>query len=140
MKRFTWIAAFALAFGVAVAAQALEETAAVKVTPLVKSTTSWNGKRVAYPRGEAEITGMVIEIAPGAETGWHAHPVPSFGMVLQGTLEVSLKDGRRKRIGAGEGLIEVVDTLHNGRNVGTEPVKIVVFYAGAVGMPLTVKP
>ncbi|HET7598268.1 MAG TPA: cupin domain-containing protein [Burkholderiales bacterium] len=140
MKRFTWIAAFALAFGVALEAQALEETPAVKVTPLVKSTTSWNGKRVAYPRGEAEITGMVIEIAPGAETGWHAHPVPSFGMVLQGTLEVSLKDGRRKRIGAGEGLIEVVDTLHNGRNVGTEPVKIVVFYAGAVGMPLTVKP
>lgn len=140
MKRFTWIAAFALAFGVALAAQAFEETAAVKVTPLVKSTTSWNGKRVAYPQGEAEITGMVIEIAPGAETGWHAHPVPSFGMVLQGTLEVSLKDGRRKRIGAGEGLIEVVDTLHNGRNVGNEPVKIVVFYAGAVGMPLTVKP
>ena len=83
---------------------------------------------------------MVIEIAPGASTGWHAHPVPSFAMVLEGTLEVTLKDGRTKRIGASEALFEVVDTLHNGRNVGKGPVKLVVFYAGAVGVPLTVKP
>lgn len=140
MKRETLTAAFAILWLVAAAAHALDETPAVKVTALVKSTTSWNGKRVAYPQGEAEISGMVIEIAPGAQTGWHAHPVPSFAMVLQGTLEVTLEDGRQKRIGAGEALIEVVNTLHNGRNVGTGPLKIVVFYAGAVGQPLTVKP
>lgn len=119
---------------------ALEVTPAIKVTPLVKGTTSWNGKPLAYPQGQAEITGMVIEIAPGAETGWHGHPVPSFGMVLEGTLEVTLKDGRKKRVAAGEGLIEVVDTIHNGRNVGTQPVKLIVFYAGAAGMALTFKP
>ncbi|HEX6004454.1 MAG TPA: cupin domain-containing protein [Burkholderiales bacterium] len=140
MKRETLTAAFAILWLVAAAAHALDETPAVKVTALVKSTTSWNGKRVAYPQGEAEISGMVIEIAPAAQTGWHAHPVPSFAMVLQGTLEVTLEDGRQKRIGAGEALIEVVNTLHNGRNVGTGPLKIVVFYAGAVGQPLTVKP
>ena len=140
MKRETLTAAFAILWLVAAAAHALDETPAVKVTALVKSTTSWNGKRVAYPQGEAEISGMVIEIAPGAQTGWHAHPVPSFAMVLQGTLEVTLEDGRQKGIGAGEALIEVVNTLHNGRNVGTGPLKIVVFYAGAVGQPLTVKP
>ena len=121
-------------------ALALDETPAIKVTTLVKATSSWNGKPVVYPQGQAEITGMVIEIAPGASTGWHAHPVPSFAMVLEGTLEVTLKDGRTKRIGASEALVEVVDTLHNGRNVGKGPVKLVVFYAGAVGVPLTVKP
>lgn len=122
------------------AASALDITPAVKVTPLVKATTSWNGAPVVYPRGQAEITGMLIEIAAGAQTGWHGHPVPSFAVMLEGTLEVELRDGRKKRVGPGEALIEVVDTLHNGRNVGAQPVKLVVFYAGATGMPLSFTP
>jgi quercetin dioxygenase-like cupin family protein len=61
-------------------------------------------------------------------------------MVLEGDPEVTLKDGQKKRFGPGQGLVEVVGTAHNGRNVGTVPVKLVVFYAGAVGMPLTVRP
>ena len=133
-------------FGLAMAllfpagALALDASAAIKVTPIVKGTASWNGKPVVYPQGQAEITGMMIEIAPGAETGWHGHPVPSFGVVLEGTLEVTLKDGRKKRVGPGEGLIEVVSTLHNGRNIGTVPVKLIVFYAGAVGKALSYQP
>ena len=134
------IASGLLALLSSMGALALEETPAVKVTPLIKTTSSWNGKPIAYPKGQAEISGMVIEIAPGAETGWHAHPVPSFAMVLEGTLEVTLKDGQRKRMASGEALVEVIDTLHNGRNVGKGTVRLVVFYAGAVGVPLTVKP
>ena len=129
-----------LALPFSMGALALEETPAVKVMPLVKTTSSWTGKPIAYPDGQAEITAMVIEIAPGAETGWHAHPVPSFAMVLEGTLEVTLKDGQTKRMASGEALVEVIDTLHNGRNVGKGTVRLVVFYAGAVGVPLTVKP
>ena len=34
-------------------------------------------------------------------------------------------------------LAEVVDTLHNGRNVDKNPLKLLVIYAGSVGMPLT---
>lgn len=121
-------------------ASALDVTPAIKVTPLVKATSSWNNASLVYPQGQAEITAMLIEIAAGAQTGWHGHPVPSFALVLEGTLEVELRDGRKKRVGPGEALIEVVDTLHNGRNIGAQPVRLVVFYAGATGMPLTFKP
>ncbi len=38
-----------------------------------------------------------------------------------------------------ETLSEVVNVPHNGRNLGTVPVKILVFYAGAVGQPLTIR-
>ena len=79
---------------------------------------------------------MSIEIAPGAETGWHRHPVPSFAVILQGTLEVKLKDGRVKRLQAGEALIEVVNTDHIGRNICDIPVKLVLFFAGVVGRAL----
>ena len=82
---------------------------------------------------------MVVEIAPCGETGWHLHPVASFGMLLDGELDVQLKTGEVKRIRAGEALAEVTNTLHNGRNVGPGPARIVVFYAGAVGQKLSVK-
>lgn len=117
----------------------LEQSANIKVTPLLKTETSWDGKPIVYPEGKAEITGMMVEIAPGGETGWHLHEVPSFGMLLEGELEVTLKDGSVKHLKAGDALVEVVNTLHNGRNTGATPAKIVVFYAGAVGKQLTIK-
>jgi quercetin dioxygenase-like cupin family protein len=119
-------------------AQAIEPNQTVKVTQLLKTTQSWNGAPIKYPEGQAEITGVMIEIAPGGETNWHEHPVPSFGMVLEGTLEVSLTDGSKKLIKAGEAIAEVVATAHNGRNVGTTPLKLIAFYAGAVDKSLTV--
>ena len=67
----------------------------VKVTPLLKTTQTWNGAPIKYPEGQAEITSLMIEIAPGGETKWHEHPVPSFGVLLEGTLEVSLPTAAR---------------------------------------------
>lgn len=138
MKTFaSAVAAFAI-----IAAQpafALDQSASVKVTKLLQSTSSWNGAALAYPGGQAEITSLLIEIAPGGETGWHLHPVASFGYILEGELDVSLKDGSVKHLVAGQALAEVVNTLHNGRNVGKGPLKLVVFYAGATGSTLTVK-
>ena len=138
MKSFTSVVA-ALAILSAQPAFALDQSAAVKVSKLMQTTSSWNGAALAYPAGQAEITSLLIEIAPGGETGWHLHPVASFGYILEGELEVSLKDGTVKHMVAGQALAEVVNTLHNGRNVGKGPVKLVVFYAGAVGSTLTVK-
>jgi quercetin dioxygenase-like cupin family protein len=60
-------------------------------------------------------------------------------MVLEGTLEVTLQDGGVKRLQAGDALAEVVNTPHNGHNVGDIPVKLVVFYAGTVGQALSIK-
>lgn len=120
-------------------ALALENSAAVKVSTVLKAESSWDGKPIVYPSGKAEVTGMVVEVAPGGETGWHSHPVPSFALVLEGELEVRLKSGAVKRLKSGEALAEVVNTLHNGRNVGLVPVKIVVFYVGAAGQKLSVK-
>lgn len=138
MRKAGWVWIF-VALGFPALALAFENSPGIKVTSLLKTTTSWNGQPITYPKGQAEISALILEIAPGAETGWHLHPVPSFGMVLEGVLEVRLKDGRVQRLQAGEALAEVVDTLHNGRNAGEGPLKLVVFYAGAVDTPLTAK-
>jgi quercetin dioxygenase-like cupin family protein len=111
----------------------------IRAKQILKTSTSWNQAPLAYPTGTPEVTGLTIEIAPGAETGWHLHPMPCLAVILQGTLEVSLKDGQVKHLVAGDMLAEVVNTLHNGRNVGTDPVKLAVFFLGAQGQTLTVK-
>jgi quercetin dioxygenase-like cupin family protein len=118
-------------------ALALDESNAVHVVTVLKAKTSWDGKPIEYPTGKPEVTGMLVEIAPGAETGWHSHAVPSFGMMIEGELEVQLKNGDTKRLKSGDALAEVVNVLHNGRNVGAVPVKLVVFYAGTVGQKLS---
>ncbi len=120
-------------------ATALDPAEGVSVTPLARETASWDGKPIVYPGGQAEVTALLVEVAPGAQTGWHCHLVPSFAYLLEGTLELALDDGRTKRLQAGDALAEVVSRSHNGRNVGSTPVKLVVFDTGAAGVPLSVK-
>lgn len=136
MKRIIVATLMALA---GTSAFALETGPGVKITPLLRTETTWDGQRIVYPAGPPQVTAMTIEIAPGAETGWHVHPVPSFGFVLEGSLEVVLKDGRKKRFEQGQAIPEVVDTTHNGRNVGTKPLKLLVVYAGTVEKPISIK-
>lgn len=118
---------------------ALEQSDAVSVTTILKTQTTWDGAPIVYPEGQAEVTGMLVEIAVGAQTGWHLHPVPSFAVIVEGELEVHLKNGEVKKLKAGDGLAEVVNTLHNGHNVGTVPVKLFVFYTGVAGQSLSHK-
>lgn len=139
MKKSSVIIPFILSLLWQPAALALEPSATVKILTVLNTKSSWDGKPIEYPAGKAEVTGMVVEIAPGGETGWHMHPVPSFAMVLEGELELRLKSGVVKRLQAGEALAEVVNTIHNGRNVGRVPVKLVVFYMGLDGQQQTVR-
>ncbi len=114
--------------------------ATVTSTKLLQTTTTWDGKAIHYPITQTpEVTALMIEIPVNAETGWHHHPVPSFAMILEGALDVALKDGSINHLKAGDPLVEVVDTAHNGRNTGNVPVKIMVFYTGVLNGPLTIK-
>src|SRR6056297_562368 len=114
-----------------------QEESPIHGTTVLETSTSWDGKLLQYPKGEAKVTGVLLEIAPGTETGWHLHSSPNFGYVLDGVLQVRLEDGRTKQLKAGEALAEVVNTYHNGKNIGEIPVKIVVFYIGTTDQALT---
>ena len=122
---------------------ATDYAAAVKVTRLLKTTTDAAGRPLAYPKpedGQAEVTALMVEMPPGAQTGWHKHPIGCIGYLIEGELEVTLADGRVNKIKAGEALCEVVDLDHNGVNRGAVPVKLVMFVLGTKdGGPFTVK-
>ncbi len=111
----------------------------LQAEPLLQATTSWDGGAIAYPDGQAEITSIILRIEQGAEPPFHCHPVPTMGYALKGAVEVETQDGNKMVVQAGEPLVEVMRTVHRGVAVGG-PAEIVVFYAGAEGVPVTVLP
>jgi quercetin dioxygenase-like cupin family protein len=105
---------------------------------LAKGTHSWDGAPLpSYPSGTPEITISRIVIAPGAVLPFHQHPFINAGVVLRGQLTVTTEHGRTLKLEAGDALIEVVHTWHRGENTGSEPVEIIVFYAGTKDTPVT---
>jgi quercetin dioxygenase-like cupin family protein len=119
---------------------AADYSSGVTAKVLKKTSVTGNGRKITYPQTDkAEVTAMTVELAPGAETGWHRHPVPVYAYVISGKLSVELGDGKYLSFNTGDAVIEVVNTLHNGKNVGTEPVKLVVFYLGVQGTPIVIK-
>ena len=110
----------------------------VQVQENLSTTTTWDGASIHYPPGTAKVAGAIVTLAPGAETGWHTHPVPCLALILEGELLVELKDGRTKKLKAGDTLAEVINTPHNGKNIGKVPLKIAVFYAGNTELKTTV--
>ena len=113
----------------------------VTANVLTKTSVTGDGQKIIYPQTDkAEVTAMTVDIAPGAETGWHKHPMPVYAYVISGNLTVELEGGQRLSYGTGDAIIEVVNTMHNGKNSGTETVKLAVFYLGAKGVPNVIKP
>ena len=98
---------------------------------------SWNGGTFAYPDGKPEITAQTITLDGSTDVPFHCHPVPTMAHVLQGELEVETRAGKKRVFRQGDSLVEVMGTVHRG-SVVTAPVELVVFYAGAAGLPVTV--
>ncbi len=112
----------------------------VQVTPLLKTTVTSAGQPIAYPQiTDPEVTGLLVEIPPGAETGWHKHPFPCYAYMLSGELSVDFEGGKTNHFTAGQAFAEGVNLLHNGRNIGTEPVRLVLFVTGEKDKPFTVR-
>ena len=138
MKKYLVII-MVLVFAVPCIAVADDYGSGVKATLILKTTTTTGDYPVKYLNTQnPEVTVMKVEIMPGAETGWHSHPVPLYAYVLEGNLTVEIKGGRTFHFTAGDAIVEIVNTPHNGKNLGTTPVILIAFYTGEKGTPNTV--
>jgi quercetin dioxygenase-like cupin family protein len=94
------------------------------------------GEPIRYPSGApAQLTAMEITLQPGQQTGWHTHPVPLFGYILEGELTVDYGAKGQRIYRKGDGLAEAMNEAHNGRNLGQNPVTILAVFAGMEGVP-----
>jgi len=112
----------------------------IVVEQLAKSTISWDGTVLpAYPEGQPEITILRIKIPAGAQLAMHQHPVINAGVLIAGELTVITEDNKTLHLKAGDSIVELVGTKHYGKNEGNQMAEIIVFYAGVVDKPITVK-
>ena len=109
------------------------------MTLLLQTAANSVGQPIAYPQGGTpEVTAFLFEMAPGEETGWHQHPVPLLGYILEGQITILQASGEKRTVRAGGVSLESVGVLHNGINDGTVPVKMIVFAAGLKDVPMTI--
>ena len=107
-------------------------------TQLLKTRTTWNGAPIHYSASaNPEVQALRVEVPAGASIPWHQHPVNNYAYILEGDLRVELEDKTFHEFHAGESFAEVVGTWHRGVNIGKGPVKLLVFYLGELGVPLT---
>jgi quercetin dioxygenase-like cupin family protein len=137
MKRL--LSAFCLALLLSGLLQA-QDSSGVTASVLAKSDSSWDGTPLPnYPEKKPEITILRITIPPGVALPLHEHPVINAGVLLSGELTVVTEDERTLHLKAGDAIVEVVNKWHYGKSTGNVPAVILVFYAGAVDVPITVK-
>jgi len=135
MKKLLFLLCLVVLSGCAISGSSIKS---VEVTTLAKSSFSWDGQKLpAYPAGEPEITVLKINIPPGTKLALHKHNVINAGVVLAGELTVITDKNETLNLKAGDSLVEVVNKWHYGKNETNKPVELIVFYAGAVGLPIT---
>jgi len=112
----------------------------VQAKVILKTATTGNGAPVAYLKtDQPEITALIVDIAPGAQTGWHKHSVPVYAYVVSGFLTVDIEGNISRQFNPGDVIVEVMNARHNGVNKGSFPVKLIVFYTGAKDVPNVIK-
>ncbi|MBQ26829.1 MAG: hypothetical protein CMH81_01600 [Nitrospiraceae bacterium] len=103
-------------------------------TPEFRGAITVTGQQIKYPATDTpEIIARISNFAPGQETEWHKHPVPTYTQVIEGTLTIDFEDGNTMEFPAGSGLLDVLNTWHNGRNAGDVPLKVVIIILGEKG-------
>ena len=117
-----------------------EYNAGVQSNIILRAETMSNGEPIDYlDTDRPQVTVMTVDIAPGAGTGWHSHPMPVYAYVMAGQLTVEIERGKTAEFREGDAIIEVVNLRHNGTNHGKVPVKLLVFYLGAKDVPKVIK-
>lgn len=115
------------ALGLARPAMALDPGEPVAVTPLLSTKVTAAGQPIVLPQSDAHLTVSQFDIAPGATLPVHKHPFPRYAYVLAGELKVTNDEtGESQTYKAGDFIVEMIGLWHQGTNIGTEPVRLIV--------------
>jgi quercetin dioxygenase-like cupin family protein len=89
--------------------------------------------------GACDIAFQQLTFSPGAHTGWHTHPGPTFVAVVQGegTLYHGIAGCPAHKYAAGSGFFQPSSEVHNFRNETAGTVVLHAFYILPPGTPNT---
>jgi quercetin dioxygenase-like cupin family protein len=91
---------------------------------------------VSVPGREGVVA--MAEIPPGGTAGWHTHPGDEMSYVMEGDFELMIAGQPPKQYKPGEGFVIPAGTVHNARNFGKGPARIVGVYVVDKDKPLAI--
>lgn len=92
--------------------------------------------------GDKEVAFINVSMEPGASSPRHTHPGDYYGVVLEGTVELLVEGQESKRFEAGQAWHNPRGPVHQFKNVGNTPARLVNTLIVDKGKPRTevVKP
>jgi len=79
---------------------------------------------------------VIAEFVPGGAAGKHTHPGEELGYVLEGTLELQITGQPPRTLKAGDVFYVPAGVVHDGKNVGSGPAKVLATYVVEKGKPV----
>ncbi len=79
---------------------------------------------------------VIAEFQPGVAAGRHTHPGEELGYVLEGTLLLEVDGQPPRTLNAGDSFFVPAGIVHDGRNVGSGPAKVLATYIVEKGKPV----
>ena len=86
--------------------------------------------------GNQETILGLAEIAPGGSTGKHSHPGIETGYVLEGSATLDIEGMPAIAMSAGTSYLIAAGKVHDAKNTGSVPVKVLATYVVEKGKPL----
>jgi quercetin dioxygenase-like cupin family protein len=78
----------------------------------------------------------LVEFIPGGAVGKHTHPGEELGFVVEGTLELQIVGQPPRTVKAGEAFFVPAGAVHEGKNIGSGPAKVLATYIVKKGEPV----
>ena len=80
-------------------------------------------QRTEIQRSSSSIPGRIIvqvrtEIPVGVSSGWHIHPGEEVGYIVQGSVQMQIKDQPTLQLEAGDGFLIPPGVAHNALDLG----------------------
>ena len=89
---------------------------------------------VSVPEREAVVAR--VEVAPGAVAGWHTHPGDEISYVTEGEATLMVAGQPPRKVAAGDAFVIPAGVVHNAKNDGATPTKLIGVYVVEKGKPL----
>jgi quercetin dioxygenase-like cupin family protein len=89
---------------------------------------------VSVPNREAVVAR--VEVAPGILAGRHTHPGDEISYVLEGEGELLIDGEPPRKLKAGDAFVIPAGKIHDAKNTGSVPMKLVGTYVVEKGKPL----
>jgi len=79
---------------------------------------------------------VVAEFVPGGAAGKHTHPGEELGYVMEGTLQLDVAGQPPRTVKVGETFFIPAGVVHDGKNIGSGPAKVLATYIVEKGKPV----